>query len=494
MKVSDKMARILIVEDESIVAMEIQDRLKSLGYSVVDAISSGEKAIKKAGEAHPDLVLMDIRLKGKIDGIETAKQIRNRFDIPVIYLTAYADDETLKRARIAEPYGYILKPFEERELRSNIEVALYKHKVENKLRENENHLKNIINSTSEMIFSFDENNRISTWNKTAEIITGYKRKEVIQKPVNKLNVFDNPQELLDKIGENTYGKEIVFDRIFLRAKKGVKKIIQVTRPAIITGGKNQNFGVVFVGRDITHEHENLDKLFMGNSYSISDKNNRSALELLKCLARSDHKCLLITRSNPEIIKGIISTEDIQVILFKKDTSGEYEIVSDLEGLIAKIEQFSSGNAKSVILLDRIDYLLIKSSFEQFVESLYQITDIILNNNSLLLLHINPSVLDKRQTAIIEDELQLLPNQQIRDLTIRDDLFDILKFLLDAKQRNSIVSLKNIKRDMSLTYPTISKRLRQLEDKDLVYIKKQGRSKTAHISKKGEMILNKRKLA
>ncbi len=129
------MTRILVVEDEAIVAMDIQDMLKSRGYDAPATASSGEEAIKKVAEIKPDLVLMDIVLKGEMDGIEAAGQIRNRFNIPVVYLTAHADNETLQRAKITEPFGYMLKPLEERELYSTIEIALYKHMMEEKLRE-----------------------------------------------------------------------------------------------------------------------------------------------------------------------------------------------------------------------------------------------------------------------------------------------------------------------------------------------------------------------
>jgi PAS domain S-box-containing protein len=127
-------AKILVVEDEGVVAMDIVNRLKNLGYDVPAVAFSGKQAIHKAEELRADLVLMDIVLKGDMDGIEAAKQIRERFDIPVIYLTAYADDKTLSRAKITEPFGYIIKPFEERELHTNIEIALHKHKMEKALR------------------------------------------------------------------------------------------------------------------------------------------------------------------------------------------------------------------------------------------------------------------------------------------------------------------------------------------------------------------------
>ncbi|MCG2830068.1 MAG: response regulator, partial [Desulfobacteraceae bacterium] len=130
-------SKILIVEDEGVIAKDIKNILIFLGYSVIAVSSSGEEAIEKAKEMHPDLVLMDIVLEGDMDGVKAAEQIRDSFDIPVIYLTAYSDNTTLQRAKITEPYGYILKPFQERELYTTIEMALYKHQVEKKLKESE---------------------------------------------------------------------------------------------------------------------------------------------------------------------------------------------------------------------------------------------------------------------------------------------------------------------------------------------------------------------
>ena len=117
-------AKILIAEDTRIVALDIQSRLRDWGYAVPAVVSSAEEAICKAAETGPDLMLMDIKLKGKMDGIEAAAYIKAQFGIPVIYLTAYLDRDTLQRARSTEPLGYVTKPFEERELATTIERAL----------------------------------------------------------------------------------------------------------------------------------------------------------------------------------------------------------------------------------------------------------------------------------------------------------------------------------------------------------------------------------
>lgn len=122
--------KILIVEDELIVANDLLHRLKKLDYQVVGTVETGNEAIVSAERDRPDLILMDIYLKGGMDGIETSRIIQERFQIPVIYLTAYSDDSTLLRAQLTEPYGYILKPFEEREIHAHIEMALYRKKTE----------------------------------------------------------------------------------------------------------------------------------------------------------------------------------------------------------------------------------------------------------------------------------------------------------------------------------------------------------------------------
>jgi signal transduction histidine kinase len=122
--------RILVVEDEGLAALDTGEQLQALGYTVIGSVFSASDAIRKVEECRPDVVLMDIRLKGRTDGIAAAKEIRSRFDIPIIFATAYADDATVQRAKVAEPFGYILKPFDDRELRASIEMALYRHRME----------------------------------------------------------------------------------------------------------------------------------------------------------------------------------------------------------------------------------------------------------------------------------------------------------------------------------------------------------------------------
>lgn len=135
-----KKAKILVVEDQNIVALNIRNKLVNLGYTVPGTASTVEEAIKKATLTNADLVLMDIMLKGEKDGIEAAREIKKQLKIPVLYLTAYTDDETLARAKTTEPAGYISKPFKEEDLYISIEMALHKQRIERK--ENDNLIEN----------------------------------------------------------------------------------------------------------------------------------------------------------------------------------------------------------------------------------------------------------------------------------------------------------------------------------------------------------------
>lgn len=125
---------ILVTEDESIVRKDIERSLKKLGYNVVGSADTGEKAIELAESLKPDLALMDIMLKGKMTGIEAAEEIKKRVDIPIIFLTAYADESTLSRAKVTEPHGYILKPFKEIDIHTSIEMAIHKHGKEKDMK------------------------------------------------------------------------------------------------------------------------------------------------------------------------------------------------------------------------------------------------------------------------------------------------------------------------------------------------------------------------
>jgi PAS domain S-box-containing protein len=175
--------RILIVEDEGIVAADLESTIQHLGYRVAGTATTGPEAIAKAERLTPDLVLMDIRLKGPMDGIEAAEQIIAQLDIPVAYLTAYADEDTLGRAKMTLPYGYILKPFEEKDVRTAIELALYKHRMERMMATLEGWHAAALRSMPEAVLAVDTTERITFMNEQAEILFGWPLQEIYGKPL-----------------------------------------------------------------------------------------------------------------------------------------------------------------------------------------------------------------------------------------------------------------------------------------------------------------------
>jgi PAS domain S-box-containing protein len=168
---------ILITEDETITAMDIKEKLESYGYAVAGIASSGRDALNLAGHEKPDLILMDIVIQGDMDGILTAKLARERFDIPVIFLTAHADRTTLEKARQAVPYGYIVKPFKDEELFSVVEMALHKHDMEYKLRESERKYRELVELANSIIIRMDPEGNITFFNEYAQRFFGYSCEE-----------------------------------------------------------------------------------------------------------------------------------------------------------------------------------------------------------------------------------------------------------------------------------------------------------------------------
>lgn len=242
-------ANILIVEDESIVAKDIQSRLRKFGYYVPAIASTGEEAINKVAETHPDLVLMDIRIKGDMDGVEAAKEIHERFNVPIIYLTAYADANTLARAKVTQPFGYILKPFKERELQTTIEITLSRYQTERKLKENEQWLATVLKSIGDAVITTDSNGKVTFMNTVAEAITGWQQADALGSAVTEVFNIALSERIITQV-LNSGVSVGVEEQTTLVCKNGVEIPVE-NQSAPIKDEQGNIKGVVFVFRDIT---------------------------------------------------------------------------------------------------------------------------------------------------------------------------------------------------------------------------------------------------
>ena len=256
--------KILIVEDESIIGEDIKNSLNGLNYEVSEVVASGEEALKQVKENKPDLVLMDMKLQGKMEGIEASRLIRSRFNIPVVFLTAHADEKTLERAKKTDPFGYIIKPFDDRELCKTVEMALHKHQLETKLKESEEWLSTTLKSIGDAVITTDNKGLITFMNPVAESLTGWKLEDATEKPLE--DVFNIINEKTGVKTENPVTRVIqkgavisLANHTILISKDGTKTPIDDSA-APIRDNKGNMTGVVLVFRDITERKKTEESL------------------------------------------------------------------------------------------------------------------------------------------------------------------------------------------------------------------------------------------
>ncbi|WP_299486529.1 GGDEF domain-containing response regulator [Acaryochloris sp. IP29b_bin.137] len=272
-------AKILVVEDEELLALVIKNQLLKLGYQVAGIVETGSGAIQLTQEFQPDVVLMDIHLHGDMDGIEAAGCITDQFDIPIIFLTAFGDSETLGKAKLVSPFSYILKPFEPIELLTSIEIALHKHRAEQKVKEQKTWLYTILESIGDAVVATDNQGLVRYMNRVAETITEWKKEDAIGQDINDVmslitgtarNSLENPLKKVLKdhkdvlLPENTY----------LITKN--RQEIPIEDSAVpILDDQNQPRGAVIVFRDISERLAANQQLFHHAYYdSLTDLPNR----------------------------------------------------------------------------------------------------------------------------------------------------------------------------------------------------------------------------
>jgi PAS domain S-box-containing protein len=293
--------KILIVEDDTSTAAMIRGLLISFGYSTSGIVSSGEDAIEKCERFHPNLVLMDIKLEGEMDGIEAAQQIHRRFNIPVVFLTSYADNETLQRAKVSDPFGYIIKPIEKRELHTAIEIALYRYKMEKKLNKNQQLLRATLKGISDAVIATDADGRIMFINEGAEELTGWSWEEALG--MNLFSVFniiwEDSRTPINNIVEEVSKKGFVFDpsqKIILISKQGQEFPVE-NNATLIKDDRDNVTGVVIVSRNIIRRRQTAKALDESEKrYEILFQNTAGGI------LAADIKTKKIKFGNPSICK------------------------------------------------------------------------------------------------------------------------------------------------------------------------------------------------
>jgi len=239
----------MVVEDEAVIAIRLQERLTAMGYHVIAISYSGEEAMAQARRLRPDLILMDIMIPGKMDGVAVAKSVKKELDIPVIFLTAFSEDKIIDSAKQAEPYGYIVKPFQDRELKACVEIALYKKEMEKALKEREENFRTLAENANDGILIAVGKDEYVFGNRRAAEITGYGVSELLKTTIQDIAHPDDLEKIKETYRHIWAGKP--FQRqceITIIRKDGNKVPVEMTSARSIWDGQP---AAIVIFRDIT---------------------------------------------------------------------------------------------------------------------------------------------------------------------------------------------------------------------------------------------------
>ncbi len=377
--------KIMIVEDEAIVAEDIKHMLKSMDYQVPAVVSTANEAIQKAEETRPNLVLMDIMLKGKSDGIEAAQVIHKKWGTPIIYLTAYADEPTLQRAKLTQPYGYIIKPFEKKELKTNIEIALYKYNMEKKLKESEKKYRTLFEDSGDAMFMSDKDGNFIDINQSSIELFGYTKAEMLN--MNLSNLYEDPTNKEIIMNEIEKYTQIRNYEIGMKKKNG--QLISCLMTITLNHGNNLQKEPNLQGiiRDITERKikenalkrkaENLDKRFkeLQCLYSISNLVETPDIEL-KDIIQETVSLIPKALSYPNIVgvklnidKDIYKTDNFKETEWKeeRDINVRGNKIGDLK--ISYIENSSLDKNKIFLKEEKILFSVIAERLGKIIEQI-----------------------------------------------------------------------------------------------------------------------------
>jgi len=304
--------RVFIVEDESLVAMDLEERLTKLGYYVRGMADNGVDALSSIMAQKVDLVLMDIHLRNGIDGVDVAADLRKRTDVPVIFVTAHADEATLRRAGQAEPFGYVLKPFDERELQATIEMALYRHRAETRLRKVERWLATTLRSIGDGVIATDDQGRITLINPLAESVTGWSAFEAIGRPLE--DVFAIYGEGEENETPSFYNEAMkagvtihLGENKSLRAKDGTRVHVDDSISPI-RDDEGVITGCVVVFRDCTHSRQ-LEEERRRLETKMQETQRLESLGVLAAgIAHDFNNLLTVVTMNASLAKTFVEKE------------------------------------------------------------------------------------------------------------------------------------------------------------------------------------------
>ncbi len=526
---------VLLAEDSENDAILLAMQLEKDGFDAsVNRVETADEMRSALSEKDYDIVISDYVMP-KFSGLDALKIVRKREEnIPFILVSGKIGEELAVEAMHEGANDYLMKDnlmrlghsvrrcleearlnVEKKKAKDDLETSMMnlhltleqleksnellrseiieREKAQTDALKSKEYLRDVIDSATELVISFDNTHRITMWSRAAQAITGFSEKDVLNRSMEKLPVFANAREMADIVKRvEVMGRVAV--EFTLIAKDNTRKVVRAMG-SIIRKGDQTEQGLLLVGKDITADIEAHGKLIEGMGYLIRDVDSNSSLDLFRGLVRDGRNGLLVTRPNPVILGSQFpSPMAVDLLMLSQKETASPDIKSGHRDLIQRVEGFTSENVKSVVLLDGVHYLVAKNTFEGFMDILFDLHEVTSKNRSILLVRIDPTILDADKMGMVQNELMTLPSQRFDDVILGDDEFEVLRFIYDQNENNIMVSLKKLATRFQLSHVTIAKRIESLEVDGLVYVKKQGKLRSPYITEKGKALLRKRRSA
>ena len=477
--------RILVVEDEAIVAQDIKARLEGLGYDVTGIAHNAEDAIRIARELRPCLALMDIRLGDRRDGIEVAMIIRKDLDIPSIFLTAYADDETLRRAQAAEPFGYLVKPFQDRELRASIETALFKHNAEKALRASETRFRALFQLAPDAILLADLEGRISILNQAAESLFGRSGEEAAGKNIIELLSPEESQKCGTFLSELRRNGILRGMELSVLSRSGDAVWVEVSA-SVMSGEAGCKTGVVAIFRDVVDRkrahREMLGRLMTheleeGNLYLVLEVAPVLSRECFMELVRAGYRGAVLSRSPAGAMPHDEGFHLEHRWLSAEGSDGS--MPPDLGLLCRWVEALGRNQA---ILIDRLDYLISENDTVKSLHFVHRLREIAYLKGHVIILSLDPGTLGPMELRRFEKEA--LEIQTRTSTGLPGDMMETLKYVYQQNVVGVKPTMTGLCTELRLSRPTARKRIRMLVRTGHLLLSARGRTKVLELTEKG----------
>jgi PAS domain S-box-containing protein len=362
-------------------------------------------------------------------------------------------------------------------------------KAESEIIRRKNYLQNVIDSTSEIIITIDSNHKIKTWNKSAEKIIGYNKKDVINKNILEIDLFEYTDEIKNFMESILNKKVKSLNQINIKTNYDSKITLSVS-PSIIKDDFDNVKEIILICRDITQQLKIKEKLHFGHSYIIDDINIDHALKIFFDLLE-ENKGLFIGRGINKSLLKYKKFKDIKIFKLSKNKYDEYLIINNLEKFENIIENYIKKQPK-IIFIDRIDYLISTYTFNELLKTLYRINDLVRKHKSIIILRINSNFLNENHASLFYEEFEMMPSEKISNIILSDDLIEIIKYINNRNNLNINVSFGDLGKEFNISKVTVKKRIEYLIREDLIYSRKIGKTKLLYLTEKGKKIIFKKR--